>query len=420
MRQRYRFIYCLIILVFIGLIPSFSVTAEDNPIDSLFRPLRNLNITEFYASNSWLDFLIFLCLFIPVAKMTIGKRFGGREGNILSGVIGVILALSLSLAEMKIGFSIRSFGPLAAGIFVFIVGLVIFYLIKTLGAGNTAAGSLAFVLSYFLMRATVPNFFLWLEENSWTAWLHLILVLAVIISIINLFLAIWPKSEFGALGGRLEHSNSPNLNLRKAEGEGNSQLFLIKSRLENLTKKGMKESKEIIENLKELIRIIDEHGNTPQGRHLISEKIKQIVPKENIILKQLAYIKDISQRIENVDLESLKDLREHWGKIPEKDRGIFREELVVEKKKILSDEKLRDLESKLLKYDKNFRYSLNMSVMALRGNQPGQAKDWLQKAIRSEEEALIMFKEMKTLEDQLLKLTRVEYKVHEREAKEVA
>ena len=79
---------------------------------------------------------------------------------------------------------------------------------------------------------------------------------------------------------------------------------LIRNRLERFTKKARKESREIIEELQEMIGIIDEYGDTPQAKHLIAGKIQHIAPKENLVLKQLAYIKDLSKKIERFDLRS--------------------------------------------------------------------------------------------------------------------
>jgi hypothetical protein len=101
-------------------------------------------------------------------------------------------------------------------------------------------------------------------------------------------------------------------------------------------------------------------------------------------------------------------------------RENLKNELLIEKRRILSDEKLIDVESKIIQYDRDFRNSLNMAVASLRANQPDQVRDWLLKAIRSEEEAMILFKEMKSLEDMLLKLTRMEFKALNKEAKEAA
>jgi hypothetical protein len=72
----------------------------------------------------------------------------------------------------------------------------------------------------------------------------------------------------------------------------------------------------------------------------------------------------------------------------------------------------------LSKYDNNFRLCLSNAVQCLKSNQPSQARDWLFKAIKCEEGAMNIFKEMKELENRLLKLTRREFKTFKKEWKD--
>ena len=394
------------------------VLGSESFLDTLFSPLRDLNIASFYASNHyWVDFFIFLFIFIPVAKLTVGRRFGGREGRVLSLAIGLVLALSLALMERRIGFSVQSFGPIAAAILIFLVGLVVFYIARAFGSGSVAAGSIALVITYFLVRATVPNFFLWLAHNKWAVWLHAALVLAVAISIWKVIKAIWPKSDVQLIADTLESSHNPDSDLDKNLDLAKEEIDLIKRRLERITKKGRKESKEIIEELQEMIKIINEYGDTDRGRHLISEKINNIAPRENFILKQMASLKELSQKIERFDLRSFKELKAKLARLSGKDRDVVKEELVLEKRKLLSEEKLGELESELIKYDKDFRYCLSMAAASLKAGQAGQAREWLSRGIQYEEGAVQTFKEMKDFEDRLLKLTKKEYKAFKAEKK---
>jgi hypothetical protein len=369
-------------------------------------------------NHQWVDFVIFFCLFVSVAKLTLGRRFEGREGRVLSIVIGLVLALSLSIMERKMDFSIRSFGPIAAAILILLMGLVIFYLVKSVGSGNAAAGSVALITTYFLIRATVPNFFLWLEENNWAASIHLALLVAVVIAFWKVVSSFWSRGSIQSWGRPLERSHDPDLDQKENINRERSERPLIKSRLEGITRKGIKEGREIIEDLKEMVKIVDKYGDTDRGRHLIAEKIKELAPRENLILNRLASLKEISERIENFDLKAFKELGARWDKVPEKERNIVKEEILIEKDKILSEEKLRELESELARYDKDLRYGLNMAVASLRSNQPSQARDWLTKAIKAEEEAINIFEEMKRLEDRLLKLTRMELRTFKKEVKD--
>ena len=385
-------------------------------LDNLFGPLRDLNIVQFYATNHyWIDFFIFLFVFIPITRFTIGRRFGGREGKVVATAIGVVLALSLALIEKRIGFNLQSFGPIAAAIIIFLVGLVIFHLVKSFGAGIGPAGSISLILTYFLLRATVPNFFLWLANNKWTVWLHAALVLAVAISIWKVFKALWPKSGVQSFGEGLERSHNPDSDVDSNIVSEKDEAKLIKRRLERFTKKGKKESKEIIEDLQEMIKIIDEYGDSDRGRHLIAEKINDIAQKENNVLRKVDYIFKLCRRIENFDLRSFRGLKARLSRLPEKEREFVREEIRQEKDKIVSEDRLRQVQSELTKHDKDFQYCLKMAAATLSAGQPGQARDWIEKAVGCEQRALEIFEEMREVERKLLSLTKKEYKAFKRE-----
>ena len=419
MRSKTRVLFWFLLAAIFFRQPSF-VLASGNSLDTLFHPLQALDISSFYnVYHYWIDFFIFLCLFISIARLTLGQKFGGREGKALSVVVGLALALSLSLMEYKTGFSVKSFGQIAAGILILMVGMVLFYLIKAIGAGNTGAGSFAFVITYFLIRATLPEFFLSLEGNPWFAWLDLGLMVAVLISIWKIISSLWSGRDMKSFGRVLERSRDPeNTNLQKNINDEKQEMSLIKRGLRGITREGMKEGGNILDRLREMVRIIEENGSTDKARHLIAEKLNQISPKENQILRQLGYLKDLSQKIEDFDLRSFKDLRARWDRVPDKERDIIKEELLIEKNKIISEEKLRRLESVLSRYDNDFRYSISSAVGCLKANQSVQARDWLLKAISCEEGARNVFKEMKELEGRLLKLTKREFKTFKQEMKD--
>jgi len=289
MKWKTRVSFTLLLTVIVFILPSF-VFASDSPLTTLFRPLQSLDISNTYdLYHYWVDFFLFLAVFVSISKFTLGRRFGGREGKALSVVVGLALALSLSLLEYRVGFSIKSFGPIAAGIFIRVVGMVMFSLIKAVGVGNTGAGSFAFVITYFLVRSTLSDWLLSFGDNSWFSWLDLGFVIAVIISVGKMVGSFWSKGDMRSLGRQLERSGSSDgINLhRNIDGE-KQELFLVKRNLRRMTRAGMSESGDVVNGLQEMVKIIEEFGSTDKARHLIAEKLNQITPKENLILKQLA------------------------------------------------------------------------------------------------------------------------------------
>ena len=75
----------LLTIISLFLISSIGVyAAEDSILDSVFGALAgdSFDMTEFYGKYSnFVDFLLYLILFIGIAQMTLGKRFEGRGGK---------------------------------------------------------------------------------------------------------------------------------------------------------------------------------------------------------------------------------------------------------------------------------------------------------------------------------------------------
>jgi len=231
----------------------------------------------------------------------------------------------------------------------------------------------------------------------------------------KVFKALWPKDGLRSLGEGLERSHDPDSDVEPGIVSEKQEGKLIKRRLEKFTKKGRKESKEIIEDLEEMMRIIDEYGDTDRGRHLIAEKINHIAPKENSILKRIDYLVRLARSIEEADLRSFEGLKSRLSRLPEKEQELVKEEIRQEKRKIVSEERLRQLQSELSKYDQDFRYCIRMAAGTLSAGQPVQARDWIQRAIGFEQHAADLFAEMKDVEDKLLNLTKKEYKAFKKE-----
>ena len=395
-------------------------SASNNLLNDLFHPLQYLDISNFYdLYHYWVDFFIFLSLFVSVGKITLGRRFGGREGKVLSVVVGLVLALSLSLLEYRVGFSIKSFGPIAAAFLILLVAIVIFNLIKAIGAGNAGAGSFAFVITYFLIRATLPDLILTLEGNSWFAGIDLGLMVAVLICIGKIIGSIWSARGVKSFGRVLERSRGlENTNLRRNINDERQEMSLVKRDLRGITKEGMREGGNIRDRLREMVRIVEEYGSTDKARRLIAEKLNQIAARENFILKQLARLQDLGQKIEDFDIRSFKELQARWNKVTDKEKDIVREEILLEKNKIVTEKELKEMEASLTRNDNDFRYSLSAAVECLKSNQPAQARDWILKAIRCEEIAMTSFQKIKDIENRLLKLTKREFRTFKQEMKD--
>ncbi len=382
--------------------------AKENPLEQILEPVRGFNIEEAYAEHShFIDFVIYVFIFITIAKLTIGKRFEGRQGNILAGAVGVALAVSLALTEQKLGFSIRSFGPIAAIIITTFAGYIFFKAIFHISGGKTGSGAIAFVAVYLLTKAVNPVLFNWLADNA--PFIHFVLGIAVIISIWHIFSLFIHKPDMSLNAIRIK---SPEV-LKKAAHSAQefiSEGRVIKARLKKITKKERKQSNEIIADLKDMVNIIDEHGNTAQGRKLIAKNLQDIMPRQHDLVNKLTYLKNLDDWLKKFDIGKFKELKERYDKASKRKRGLIKKEILEQREKINIEQKIEALDLEIKKYQENFNYNLNMSVNYLNAGKLEEAKEWLYKAIECEKKTGSLLKNMQQLENVILKLTRVEVK----------
>ena len=99
---------------------------------------------------------------------TLGPRFDTRGGKGVVIAIGVALAVALSTWGTQNNFSIRSFGPIAAGMFMIILFFGFYTLLKRFFDkdlnGKSFAGVASFVLIWYLANAISPELITFIRE----------------------------------------------------------------------------------------------------------------------------------------------------------------------------------------------------------------------------------------------------------------
>jgi len=391
------------------------VSARQNIFEQILEPVRGFNLEGLYSNyGHFIDFVLYLFIFVTIARITLAKKFGGKEANILAGALGVVLAISLALTERTLGFNLRSFGPIAALIIILLVGFILYTVIHHIGGGKAGSGAISFVAVYFLIRAVSPTSFRWLEEKA--PFIHGVLGIAVIIAIWQAFASFihLGKPSFKKFE---EHLAGPMAKIKESAltaQELTSEKRIIRGRLEKITRRERKQSKEIIANLKEMTDIIDEHGSTAHGRELIRRKLEDIAPREHDLLNKLTYLKNLDNWLEKFDFRQIKELSEKYAEASKEGKELIQKEILEQRTKIKTEEEIRDLDSEVKKYEENFRYCLSMVVNYLNAGRLEEAKKWLYKAVEYERGTAALLKKMKRLEDLLLKLTRIEVKLEEK------
>lgn len=134
-------------------------------LENLFIPFEYI-VSLYIRYPQLIDITIAFLVFLGLAKVTIGRMFM-RKGK-AAIIVGVAATLTVCfvLLEGVLGFSLRSFGGVAAGILIFIVGLVLFGLLKSAGLRAGSMLSLGYAILFLAMMAVFPNGFDFIAKTA--------------------------------------------------------------------------------------------------------------------------------------------------------------------------------------------------------------------------------------------------------------
>jgi flagellar biosynthesis regulator FlbT len=404
----------IMILVYVLIFVCLTSFVSANLLTEILSPFETTNFSDIYNSYySIIDFIIYSVLFIGLSQVTIGKRFESRGGKAVVVAIGLVLAIGLVISESYIGFNLRSFGPLAATIFIFLVGFVIFLGIKSAGMEVVGAASITLVITYFSIRSISPSFFDYMITNKYLSWLHSIILIAVLISAYKIFRLFFSKKDTAEQnnsdGFFKSISTKPKDFFNQIQEEKNEKDF-IKKKLEKITNESGKDSKQIIKDLLELKKLIHEFGNSEKGKELIARKVESIIPKERQVHLKIQSIVEMVKRISNFEIQNFKNLQNNYEFLPESERKNVDKQLKVEWKKLDVEKQLLKLDVVIKKYDQSFRHHLEVLIVSLRSNKIKSSIKQVDEAIKTEKSFFVTLQQMEQLEKRLERFANREIK----------
>ena len=400
------------VLLFMFLFIMSSVYAEDNILNTFFEPFENLDIAGIYEKYSVvIDFLIYLTIFTGLSQVILSKKFQGRGGKALIIATGLVLSVGMITAEKTIGFNIKTFGPVAIWMFIILIAGVLFHSIKYIGAGNIGSGSIAFVVTYFIMRGLLPEFFALLQKNEYTNWLHSLVFIAVMIAMVRGFVSVF--------SGRPRIISEPSIQIKSPKviwnrifpsEEFSKEYEIIKRRLESIAKKDKKSSKEIISDLEKVKSIVQVYGENPDYSGIIKSKIYEIIPKEHEIFEKIRYLREVNKALENFDIGVFKSLKVRYEKLSEEEKELAKKEIKEEIVKVKVEKRIEDFASDALLFNENFKYCLKNAEINLVNGWKEEVIKWINEAIKYEYKIKDLLNKIREFEKLLEKITIEELK----------
>ena len=166
----------------IFIISSSIAYAQKNILNEILKPFFGWDIAGTYQrAYAFIDFVLYLFIFIYITRYALSKRFEGSTGKSLSVVIGIMLAIGMAVFERMFQFNIGKLAPLAGLIFFIVIAMLSFNVLKGFGSGFAGASSWAFILIYGALSGIIPQFldFLYKHVPLLEALLYLALMFAI-------------------------------------------------------------------------------------------------------------------------------------------------------------------------------------------------------------------------------------------------
>ena len=179
---------------------------------------------------------------------------------------------------------------------------------------------------------------------------------------------------------------------------------------------------DLAESLAEIQRIVESHqNNLPREERLrIARILEEISTKEEILNSGLGNVRKLFGQLGAADSKQLQELKGRMTKTNGKERKILKAEIRDEEEKLRIERAIVELEQKLGSYVNVFNERLGLSLQHIRNSPyPYDAKPCLAKARVILKDISEILKEIKILEGEIIKLTKLEKRLLKKERENV-
>jgi len=362
------------------------VIITTNPLNQILEPFRGIDIAATYKDYYlFIDFIIYLVIFTGLAQFVFSKKFSDRGGKAISIGIAITLSFGMSVFSATTGFRLANFGPVAVGIIVILVGMLIFSLIKQIGGNTASSGIISFIITYFLIRSATPELYEWAGKNQFAAWIDSALLLAI------------PLNKNPAIKDDVDK-----------EVKDLKQRETLEKKSYQAEKRANKTEKTIDRDIGTIISLLNTDNLTDANKSAINKALNDIRRQDNRLTILLNQIKLISQKLEKWQIDGFRKLMVTYQKLSPEDQRRLKEAIQAEQQTIIKSRTIENLEKSINQKHQQFLKQLSMAINQMGHKNKKAAIYYLVQAQATEKESKYFFKQLKNLQKQLLQLTRAE------------
>ena len=145
-----------------------------------------------------------------------------------------------------------------------------------------------------------------------------------------------------------------------------------------------------------------------EARETIIRTLKTISNKEALFKKELAQLEEVFKRLEILDMNQLKELKERLAKLSGKDRHVLESEISREEEKIHIEQTVMGAQSRLEQLLQSFNRFLEAAMEKMQGGYPHESTPYLAKARVLLRDLSGMIQDVRGLEKKITDLIKTE------------
>jgi len=375
-------------------------------IQSVFLVPPAVDFTAFYA-KSWamVDFSLLLALFTGAATATIGKRLGGKGGQMVSVALGGVLAFGAIAFEAQAGINLSHLGGIAGILLLLTIGAVIFYLAQGFGlrAGSSIAAS-GLVLAFGL--SAVPS-----GASGLLGWITPLAQVAGMLGggflLMRVFSKKSEKQSVRQVSSALRN-DKVGASGHRLQGNLVEEKRTISQRLRPITKKERKTSQRILHELKLIAELLKHQPLSARDKKRLADGFSAIPPKRHDLLIMLERIRRIDSSLLNFDISKSVSLGQRVTKMSHEDRRLLKRLILEERRKVGIEKRIERIERFVKVYEMNAGRTVQRCAELLIQGNIEETRRWIHAAIRYEEEAAREIERVRAVERMLQRLTNLE------------
>lgn len=363
--------------------------AQTTWLDQALQPLADWSLAQAYSRYGvFIDFTLYLALFVSVAHVTIGRMLNHRG---IAVSLGAVLAVALALAGPTWGFTIRSLAPFAALVFTALVALSTYAAARSVLPDRFSAVAASAIMLVLAVLAYAPAHY----SMQW-AWVGLLAPVFLVGLITRLAHHAHPTttvpsfSDLGALPPEMGEY-LPRVGEEKR---------IVKTYLRRITRQSVKDSEQIMGELAYIGQLLGRFSR-PEIQAVIARKLDDVLPKQHRLRLQLEDLKGNLAGLATFEKRIVGNLASRYAALPHE----ARKELNRAMEKELAEQgilgRMQEIEAGVIAHEVALENDLTQAASAIRAGAAARASALLERSIKREQQAKDLLVQMERLSGQL-------------------